>query len=853
LIPYFLIRRERPRFGYLIDAIYDGKRGVIRLSFLDPVSQTIFFWYDNTGHHPYLLTSASKEEIEELIGERGDYLGSNDVTKYDSIKDENVILRKVYASNPLAIGGDFIRKGNFRSVLSKAGHNVWEARKQYFQCFCFDMRLEMGMPYLVSEKNITPFKDVVVEKRIEKTLRELNEKHRVPDTEELRFWLKIFEYPFFKPKFITIDIEVQPEDSDRMPNPQIAKQPIIAVSFVDSEDKKEVFLLKRSGTKSGNEELKNVYFFDKEEELISTTFKKIDSFPFVVTFNGDNFDLLYLSNRAECLGLRKKWNPIIVQKKQCKLKRGIHIDLYHFFKIRAIQIYSFKSAYKDFKLDSISKALLKKSKIIHKKPIELLSYSELKNYCLRDAELTQQLLTFNDNTVFNLILSLTRMSNLPIGELIRRNLSDWIRSTLFYFLTKKNILIPSRDQLRMKGGAQTKPKIKGKKYEGAIVRKPNPGVFFDVKVLDFASLYPSEIKLRNIGFSTVDCPHEDCKVNVVPYTKHWICMKNRAIEADAIGSLRDIRVFLYKPRAKDPLLPKELRVFYGALEQSIKVFLNGHYGIFGYEKFALYTPGVAETTTAYARKHMTILMKKSEEAGIVVLGGDTDSCFLYKPSEEQIRKLKEEIMEELGLDLGIDKIYRYAVFSHRKKNYLGVFEDGTVDIKGLTGKKSNIPEIIKKPFFRAIKILSSVKNMEEFTEAKKSILELEIETYNKIKNRKWEDVSELAFHTRLSRDPDSYETNPQHVKAAKMLRELGHEVRGGDLIHYIKATNEDGVMPVFDTDSEMVDTDAYIEQLRSVFDQVTEVLGIDFEKDVLGKKTMDDYIYGDTNISQFLS
>ena len=50
----------------------------------------------------------------------------------------------------------------------------------------------------------------------------------------------------------------------------------------------------------------------------------------------------------------------------------------------------------------------------------------------------------------------------------------------------------------------------------------------------------------------------------------------------------------------------------------------------------------------------------------------------------------------MGID--VDKVYRYAVFSSRKKNYLGVLEDGTVDVKGLTGKKKHIPIFIKDAF-----------------------------------------------------------------------------------------------------------------------------------------------------------
>jgi DNA polymerase I len=47
------------------------------------------------------------------------------------------------------------------------------------------------------------------------------------------------------------------------------------------------------------------------------------------------------------------------------------------------------------------------------------------------------------------------------------------------------------------------------------------------------------------------------------------------------------------------------------------------------------------------------------------------------------------------MELDVDKVYRYAVFSSRKKNYLGVTSEGTVDVKGMTGKKNIFRPLLK--------------------------------------------------------------------------------------------------------------------------------------------------------------
>ena len=73
------------------------------------------------------------------------------------------------------------------------------------------------------------------------------------------------------------------------------------------------------------------------------------------------------------------------------------------------------------------------------------------------------------------------------------------------------------------------------------------------------------------------------------------------------------------------------------------------------------------------------------------------------------------------MSLDVDKIYRYAVFSSRKKNYLGVFQDGSVDVKGLTGKKRHIPRFIKEAFDEMKNRLGKVGSSMEFEAAKKDI------------------------------------------------------------------------------------------------------------------------------------
>ena len=90
--------------------------------------------------------------------------------------------------------------------------------------------------------------------------------------------------------------------------------------------------------------------------------------------------------------------------------------------------------------------------------------------------------------------------------------SQWIRSLLYYEHRKNGILIPKRDELEKRSSKVANESIiKDKKFRGGLVVEPKEGVHFDVTVMDFASLYPSIMKVRNLSYETVRCSHDECK------------------------------------------------------------------------------------------------------------------------------------------------------------------------------------------------------------------------------------------------------------------------------------------------------------------------------------------------------
>ncbi|MDH3656663.1 MAG: DNA-directed DNA polymerase I [Nitrosopumilus sp.] len=822
----------------LVSAAYDNNSKSAILKFYEPKSQKLFLWRDETGHKPYCYSKLSPDELD-FLQEREDVLEIKTVQRYDLIKDKEIDVSKITVADPLAIGGTTGDK-SIRNVIE-----TWESDIKYYENYLYDRKLIVGKYYEIKERKIKQH-DLEISDEVKLALKSLLwdkvDNESMVDNEQFKKfiseWADLLNQPIPKIKRLSIDIEVEAEVG-RIPDPKIAEKKVTAIGLKGSDGFDKIFVLRTEGTEEGANELEQgikVIFYDlnKEKEMIQDVFEIIKEFPFVVTYNGDEFDLPYLYNRAERLGIKNSENPFYMMRDSATLKEGVHLDLYRTLSNRSFQIYAFSQKYTNFSLNSVSKALLGKEKIDYGLEFDQLSLYQTANYCYNDALLTYELTSFNNDLLMNLLVIIARIGRMPIDDIARMGVSQWIRSLLYYEHRKKNYLIPKRAELeRRSEGVMSDAVIKDKKYRGGLVVEPKEGIHFDVVVMDFASLYPSIIKVRNISYETVRCSHEDCKKNTIPQTNHWTCSKKNGLTSMIIGSLRDLRVNYYKSLSKKETLTDEQRQQYTVVSQALKVILNASYGVMGAEIFPLYFLPAAEATTAIGRYTILETIKKCEGTGIEVLYGDTDSLFIKNPTQEQIQKVIEQAKKDHGVDLEIDKTYRYCVLSNRKKNYLGVTKDGKVDVKGLTGKKSHTPPFIKKLFYDLLDVLSKVQTIEDFEKAKREISE-KIATCGKRIEAKEIPLEELTFNVMLSKAPSEYvKTIPQHIRAAKQLETI-REIKKGDIISFIKILNKPGVKPVEMAKKEEIDSKKYMEFMESTLEQITSSMDLDFDT-ILGK------------------
>jgi DNA polymerase I len=859
----------------LISAIYSGENQKVQLKFYDANLHIIYFWQDKTDHKPYCYTKLEYKKRAEEIAAIEKKFELKIIPKIDLMSDKEIQAIKIIAPDPLSIGG----KGGIREKL-----NVWEANIKYHENYLYDTRLIPGSyykrkgdkiiedPYEMSEIVHNALKNFLWDKILE-SKEARNDKYR----EYVREWADLLNQPIPEVKRIAVDIEVDSEEG-RMPVPREHDRKITAIGIVSNDGLRKVFVLDQDkNPNDGTELIPEAEICKTEKELLEKTFKIIWSYNLLVTFNGDDFDLPYLYERSQDPTIDpinhtiipKEEIPIVVkrdsfvkkgiQAEPVQLKHGVHIDLFRTFQNRSIQIYAFSHKYSEYRLNAISEALLNDSKIEFEGNISDLPIQKLAQYCLKDTDLTFRLTRFNDNLLLKLLFVIARISRLSVEDLSRVGVNQWIRGMLFYEHRKINALIPHSEELRYKGEASTSAIIKEKKYRGGLVVEPTPGIHFNVSVVDFASLYPSIIKVHNLSYETVNCPHDSCSQDPdqkIADTPYWACKEKKGITSLLIGSLRDLRVNYYKQLSKDKTISPEERQLYTVVSQAIKVILNASYGVMGAEIFPLYCLPVADATAAIGRNIITKTIEKCKESGIEVVYGDTDSLFLRDPSEGNVEEISKWAKTNQGVDLELDKEYRYVVFNNLKKNYLGVLKDGTVDVKGLTGKKSHTPTFIRKTFYNLLDILGKVNTEKDFDTARDKIKDIIRESAKKLETDKYP-LEELSFNVMINKSPEKYGKKtsenkritsidghdstsnsikgiPQHIKAAKLFSDNGRQIKAGDIISYVKTKTAEGVKPVELATHKEIDTEKYLEAMESTFDQLLTALDVNF-KSIIGK------------------
>jgi DNA polymerase I len=230
---------------------------------------------------------------------------------------------------------------------------------------------------------------------------------------------------------------------------------------------------------------------------------------------------------------------------------------------------------------------------------------------------------------------------------------------------------------------------------------------------------------------------------------------------------------------------------------------------------------------------------------VSVLYGDTDSVFMKNPGEDIIKSLQDYADETLKIDLDVDKSYRFLALSHRKKNYLGVFKNGEVDIKGLVGKKSNTPQFIQDSFYEFTEIVKNIATQEDFIAKKGEIATFVKKIWNQIKKGTMPlsayeiKVTLQAKMVKQIMQKEEPNLKIQHLMAARewyKLKQVPFEA--GAVFSYVKTKS--GAKAIQLADPAEIDRTKYLDLFRSTFEQVLDPLGLNFEE-LIGVKKLDSF------------
>ena len=360
---------------------------------------------------------------------------------------------------------------------------------------------------------------------------------------------------------------------------------------------------------------------------------------------------------------------------------------------------------------------------------------------------------------------------------------------------------------------------------GGYVMDSQPGLYENVLVLDFKSLYPSIIrtfKIDPLGLAA----DADIKDNIPGFLEAEFS-RDKHILPDIVTQLwheRDVA-------KKDNNQP---------LSQSIKIIMNSFYGVLGSSGCRFFNPQLASSITM--RGHQIILTSKEiiEKQGYTVIYGDTDSVFVLvgdaKDQEEcnaigrQLQELlnnwwKEHLLAEFQIESHLEIEFETHYLRFLMPTIRGAEKGSKKRYAGMIQKSGE-----KKMIFKGLETVRT-----DWTPLAR---EFQQELYQRIFNnipfegfiRETHDAltrgelnNKLTYTKRLRRPLASYtSTLPPQVKAARKMKNPGRK------IEYIITLN--GPEPIENICS-APDYQHYVDkQLAPVADSILHFLGTSFEK-----------------------
>lgn len=511
----------------------------------------------------------------------------------------------------------------------------------------------------------------------------------------------------------------------------------------------------------------------------------------LVGYNSSMFDIPYMKARADHLGIhfplgRSGREPGLKKfgmTAQVRLEGRIHFDAYYSVRILAaaqalkLQRHTLEEVYKEmvggepWKVDSLS---------IFQMWDDHTRRQALVEYAMKDSHATAEIF----ERLMPLQIELARLTQLPLAQISGATTGQLVEALLMNEACREGVIIPHKPNESIAGERS------GDQIQGAYVKLPNPGIYENIAVFDFRSLYPSILTSHNVDPETLNCGHDECKngKNVSPLG-HYFCMKRPGLVPSTIRSLLERRKGV-KAQLKKATGYEESIL--NARVAAMKIVLNTAYGMLNYARARWYSRESAEAITAWARFYIQNVISKAEELGYSVLYADTDSVFLLlkEKGEKEAIAFMDSINKSLPdtMELELEDIYTRGVFVSKKhekeqkgakKKYALINKKGKIKVRGFELVRRDWSKVAKDTQLRVLKAILEEGSKEKAVQIVKEVIQ-------KLNDGEI-DKKDLVIYTQLRKS--EYVVVSPELAAVEKARKRGMNIGTGAIIGYMITRN----------------------------------------------------------------
>lgn len=590
----------------------------------------------------------------------------------------------------------------------------------------------------------------------------------------------------------------------------------IAVHLQDGgKDERKVFIL---GEEPENAP-KRLSFHLDERKLLTAFFNWLhEADPdIIIGWHVIGFDLMFLDNKCRQLNInfeigRNKGRGIIKERKTSGYYAFVpgRVVIDGPFALRS-SFYSFE----DFKLETVAQELLGYGKLLESETDKIAEIEhnfkndklKLAEYNLQDAVLVAEI--FEKTGLLELSIKRAQLSGLLLDNL------GTMTAAFDHFM------LP-----RLHRAGYAAPNLldipEGQYAPGGYVFDPKAGLYDNVGLFDFKSLYPSIMRTFKIDpFSRL---MQDTDTITTPGGYKFSRTKN--FLPDFIGKLMDLRAEAKKNKDAH-------------LSQAIKILMNSFYGVMGSYGCRFYHPQLPTAITNSGQWFMIESRKYLEAKGYEILYGDTDSLFVkFKQGEELDadrsgselaaelnaywkKRLAKEFNAESFLEIEYEKFYKkFAATNSRngetgaKKRYAGLaVKNGKEEIvfTGMEAVRSDWTKLAKDFQYELYERLFYNKEIDEWL--RKYVQDIKSGKHN----------NKLIYKKRLRKELETYTKNiPPHARAAKLIN------RTYGSIEYVMTKR--GPIPI-ELPHADIDHEHYIDkQIKPIADSALSLIGKSFDQ-----------------------